>query len=511
MRFVRLLLLGILLGSILTLSAQEPYKVTQKFFPPPADIQISTPGCLRAAERQPYAPNFTSYAELQQEMELCMKLQPTWIQQYTIGTSQNGTPIRAWRICNAKEKGAKIKLMYMARVHGDEPSGTEALLFFAKQLCTNTHLQRLLADIDFYLVPMVNVDGAALNTRRGVNKMDLNRDQSLLVSSESHALQSFVHQVQPQVAVDFHEYYASNAKYKILGTDSLALPWDVMTSCTKNLNVPSAIRSISAEKFIPDIETLCRKMEWTHDFYTSSDLEEGRLVFSRGGVYPTTTTAVLPLQNVISFIVETRRTGPHNRSLERRSWIAYTMAAEFARLTAAHAPEIRNALVQAQQDTQKITVRFSSQKEETVEYLFLNMQTAEYQKIPIFLRDIRKARPKIQRSFPKGYYVLPGQDEIKAQLDRQNILYTRLSEAREVSVEAYRLKKYRPGVQAEVEIEAGLRPLPAGTLYVPMQQPKARWITLMMEPEAYHSYLLKNIFPAEEGDCLPYFRAGQTL
>lgn len=507
MKLLRALLLGIFLCIGSGVFAQEPYKVTEKFFPKPYGIEISTPGCLRASQDEPFAPTFTTYDELLSVMKKCKTARPEWVSKEIIGTSQNGTPIPAWKISNPAEKGEKLKVLYMGRIHGDEPAGTEALLYFAQQLCAKPELQSLLKQIDFYLIPMVNVDGAAANRRRATNKMDLNRDQSTLISPESHALQSYVHKIQPQVAVDFHEYYAANSRYSSVVSDTLSLPWDVMTSCTKNRNVPLAIRTISADKFESAIDVLCNKMHWQHSFYVSSEMEDGKLVFSMGGVYPTTTTAVLPLQNILSFIVETRRTSAHNRSLERRAWIAYSMAVEFARISAVQSTAIRSALAQAQEDTRDIVVRYVSKKAEPVSYRFLNMNKAEYQNVEVLLRDIRNAAPKLTRSFPKGYYVLPGQTELQAQLDRQNIQYSVLNAPVSESVEAYHVTKFTlPQKLAEVNIQKQQIDLPAGTLYIPLQQPKARWITLMMEPEAYQSYVVRGLVSCQEGAELPYYR-----
>lgn len=506
MRLLRALSLSILLCWCSFVIAQEPYKVTEKFFPKPQGVEISTPGCTRAAKNAAFASTFTTCQEATEVMQQCARSHPEWFKREIIGTSQRGLPITAWKISDPEYKGEKLRVLYLARMHGDEPSGTEALLYFAQQLVSKPELKNLLSKIDFYLIPMLNVDGATANKRRAANNLDLNRDQSLLRTPESYALQSFVDKIQPQVAVDFHEYFATNDRYTVLSSDTLSIPWDVMTSCTKNQNVPRAIRMLSEQKFEPAINAYCDQMRWQHEIYTTGDLEDGKIVFTRGGVYPTTITAVLPLKNVITFLVETRRTSAHNRSLERRAWISYSMAVKFARISASLADEIRLAGQQAQSDTSEIVVRFAPTKAVITPFTFLNMHTAEYQYMDMPLRDVRNAKPKTMRPFPKGYYVLPDQTRMREQLDRQDVVYKVLQTPVQEWVEAYHVVQYQSGKEPKIELIREQKTLPAGTLYISMQQRNARWITLMLEPEAYQSYLIQGLITVNPGDELPYFR-----
>ena len=85
--------------------------------------------------------------------------------QTTIGHSVEGRPIQAIRIGPAT---AKVKVMVVGAVHGNEPAGKAVVARLRK-----AHPPRGTA---LWLIEDANPDGAAANTRHTAHDVDLNRN-----------------------------------------------------------------------------------------------------------------------------------------------------------------------------------------------------------------------------------------------------------------------------------------------------------------------------------------------
>ncbi|MEW6338177.1 MAG: M14 family zinc carboxypeptidase [Acidobacteriota bacterium] len=109
---------------------------------------------------------------------------------YLVRLSRSATP--AWRV------------LFYAQQHGDEVSGKDALLFLIRDVAARPEL--LPGDVDAWIMPMVNPDGAEAGTRRNSAGVDLNRDHIALTQPETRALHAVARRVRPHLAVDCHEF-----------------------------------------------------------------------------------------------------------------------------------------------------------------------------------------------------------------------------------------------------------------------------------------------------------------
>jgi hypothetical protein len=135
-----------------------------------------------------------------------------------IGLSGKGSPIKV-----LKKGSGKIRILFTARIHGNEPATSEAMLRFFSE---NTF-----DGFEMHGVFLCNPDGAALyeelwnknslpdwknsfsDARLNANGIDINRDWLDLSQAETKALQKYIMDVQPHFAADFHEYYWSDKGY----------------------------------------------------------------------------------------------------------------------------------------------------------------------------------------------------------------------------------------------------------------------------------------------------------
>jgi hypothetical protein len=142
-----------------------------------------------------------SYAQMQAQLDALPK--GGFITVTEEGRSVEGRRLMLVRLNRGGEQ-ARFKVLYYAQQHGNEVSGKDALLALVARIARQPEL--LPEDIDLYVMPMVNPDGAEAGTRSNAAGADLNRDHLLLAQPETRALHRVAHRVRPHLAVDGHEY-----------------------------------------------------------------------------------------------------------------------------------------------------------------------------------------------------------------------------------------------------------------------------------------------------------------
>jgi hypothetical protein len=98
-------------------------------------------------------------------------------------------------------------------VHGNEPSSREACLIMARELAfaDDPRTLAILSNTTVLLVPTINGDGRAANTRGNSTGQDLNRDYSLIRQPETFSFVEMLRDYQPETGFDGHEFGNSQA------------------------------------------------------------------------------------------------------------------------------------------------------------------------------------------------------------------------------------------------------------------------------------------------------------
>ena len=136
----------------------------------------------------------------------------TGAQVFTIGHSHEQRPILA-----LKKGNAAPRVLLIARLHGNEPAPTQAVLDFFKAYSGE--------NLEVYGIFLANPDGAARyeqnwlkhpepswknnfeKARLNANDVDLNRDWLELTQRETQAIHKFIRTIHPEFVMDLHEYY----------------------------------------------------------------------------------------------------------------------------------------------------------------------------------------------------------------------------------------------------------------------------------------------------------------
>ena len=236
----------------------------------------------------------TSYVHLLDEKSDLLKVE-------TIGQSFEGRNLYALMLSSSefgKDK-SKIKVLIFAQQHGNEQSGKEGALLLAQELVKSEN-RYLFDNIDFALVPQMNLDGSEANKRRNGHDADLNRNHLILTEPETRALHSLFDKYLFEVTMDVHEYSPYGDEWKKYGYRKNA---DVTIGTTTNLNVSKEIRKLSDENYLPYILNYLSKRKFSAFEYcpggppevdyirhSTFDINDGRQSFG--------------IQNTFSFIQE---------------------------------------------------------------------------------------------------------------------------------------------------------------------------------------------------------------
>ena len=131
-----------------------------------------------------------------------------WIDVVEIGRSAGGRPLMAAHLARFSETAPDWRLLLIGQQHGDEPAGKDALLQLIHRVAQDP--EALPADVELWVVPSANPDGAAAGTRRNAADADLNRDYLVLAQPETRALHQLARDIRPHVVVDCHEFNRSS-------------------------------------------------------------------------------------------------------------------------------------------------------------------------------------------------------------------------------------------------------------------------------------------------------------
>lgn len=104
------------------------------------------------------------------------------------------------------------RVFVICRQHGNEPAPTEAVMQFLQEYAATTDPEKLglLRRVTFYVVPMLNADGAEAYERRNARNVDLNRDWVRQSQPETRAVVRAVRAVRPALVVDLHELHPTD-------------------------------------------------------------------------------------------------------------------------------------------------------------------------------------------------------------------------------------------------------------------------------------------------------------
>jgi hypothetical protein len=477
---------------------------------PPPDAPAPAPALQTQAE----ASGWTSLTPHAAVVDFYRQLSATSpdVRMREIGRSREGRPLHLVTLARpgvsdpweAHASGRPI-LFIGAQVHGDEPAGKEGLMLFARDLVLGD-LNHLLDEIVFVLVPQMNPDGAEggeWGTRTNAAGYNLNRDYLRRVNPEARAVSEALVAWRPHVVVDAHELPGPVRVY------------DFYTLHPRNLNGPTAVSRLAAERAIPAIESALAEHGYTHIVYhTAGGLaerpEEG---FAVGGFGSRSLTNYGGAMGAVTLLFETLRERDARIGIGDRARRQRIAMEALARYVADHPAEVVGAVEAGRREmaaraaiwnpADSIAIRIRMERNRKIDYRVMEMERVDGRWEPtgdtLDLRvPVADSAVVVQgRVRPVGYAIAPSHPEIAEDLRAHGLVVERLLEPTTVGHEVLRVDSagtasspYEGYVARTIRAstEPGPAELPAGTFLVHAGQPNAALLFELLEPEGQDSY-----------------------
>jgi hypothetical protein len=196
-----------------------------------------------------------------QEMSVFLnKIKNKQIEVIDAGTSFEGRQLFLVHIEPAG-KGPFTRIFFFGQQHGNEPAGKDALIYLVKEIAEKSLI--IPDNVDLWVMPMVNPDGAERDQRRNVHDADLNRDHVLLLQPETRILHESFRKIMPHIAVDCHEFTRDSKDYDEQGW----IEWpDIMMDFGNNPLFHEEIRNLG-EKWVENARQQMKKAGFNYTRY----------------------------------------------------------------------------------------------------------------------------------------------------------------------------------------------------------------------------------------------------
>ncbi|WP_370627725.1 M14 family zinc carboxypeptidase [Acidovorax sp. sif0715] len=481
-------------------------------FPDPA-VAYSTPGL------GPDRRAFTTNAELGQWLLSLAEPAPrgpTRTRLLHLGTSQRGEPIQGLLVTRAAgtepanlDTSGRPTVVLVGQQHGDEPAGSEALLVISRELVQGL-LEPLLDRINVVVVPRANPDGAAVGTRVTANGVDMNRDHLLLNTPEARALAKVVNDYRPILVVDAHEYTVVG---RYLQKFNAIQRYDALLQYTTTANYPEFLTKASQEWYHQPMVAALKAQGLTSDWYytTSTNPEDKRI--SMGGTQPDTGRNVNGLKNTVSLLIETRGVGIGRMHIQRRVHSQVTAIASALRSTAERAGNLEQVRSFVARDVSALACRDQAVIEAAAtptqrELDFLDPETGADRPIRVDWNSSLTLRPTKTRARPCGYWLSASSTAAVERLRLLGLQVMRVAEPGSALADIYRETAREAGdrqdvigtiaggtgiVRVQVSPVRSAIDVPAGSFYVPLNQPRANLALAALEPDTQNSYFANHL------------------
>lgn len=410
-------------------------------------------------------------------------------------------------------------LWFIGLQHGNEPAGGEAMLALAASLADGK-LTPYLDRVTVVVVPRANPDGAAAFTRVTGSGADLNRDHLLLALPESAALHAKLVELPPDVVVDAHEFSVANRwlqKFAALEAS------DAMLLYATHPMVQPAITALADGLFRPALEAAWQAHGLTSFWYHTTSYRPDDKLVSMGGNAPGIARNTFGLMGAVSFLIETRGVGVGMQAFQRRV-ATHVLAAEAVIATAAADPrrlhetvrEARQASAAAHADlivAQRLAVA-------PVDLPMIDPETARDRPTSVAFQDSRAVTATAKRARPAGYILLGDAAAAADRLALDMVAVCALAAPAAIDAEAFILKgavkrinreSINPDQSVAVELTRKSLALPAGTRFVPLNQPTAALAAAALEPDSPGSFIGTGIIAMPAGTAeAPIYRADEA-
>lgn len=227
---------------------------------------------------------------------------------------ENGLEIPVVSISRPGNKDRCLRILFIAQQHGNEPAGMEAMLSLIASFAEDGD-HEILDGIELMVIPQCNPWGGDHHRRRNKEGTDLNRDHLLIRAGETAIIQSVFRTFNPEMTVDFHEYYPYGSAWEEFG---YRRDFDIQLGGLTNLNTSDEFRRLFKSYALPFVKNHLDPHGFSFFEYTLGDFPAGeRLRHSTVDINDGRQS--FGITGTFSLIVEGRNGKDSLYHLERRS------------------------------------------------------------------------------------------------------------------------------------------------------------------------------------------------
>ncbi|KAJ0373650.1 hypothetical protein COL26b_008119 [Colletotrichum chrysophilum] len=411
---------------------------------------------------------------------------------------------------------SKVRIWMQGGVHGNEPSGDQALLALLGRFDANaTWAASILDKVDIMMLPRYNPDGVAYFQRYFATNFDPNRDHTKLARQQTRDIKQLVMGFAPHVGVDCHEYSPTQA----WGTKEQWIDGqDGQFSAMKNANIHADIRNISEAVFANAIAAAMEKrgLRWG-PYVVGSDGTDDIVLEETTGDAKIGDSSVA-LSQAIMFLTETRGIGLADQHFQRRVATGLTMVETIVQTAADHAEEVYQTVENARkkfiESTEDIIIT-ESPRPTNISWQFIEAETGALVDIPVQFLNTTPVVANLTRARPEAYVFSKAWADVAERLRVAGVTVQTLEfdfsgevEALNVTSAIVAASKYEGVARSTVETAIVKKEvkIPAGGFWVSTRQKNAAHAFVTLEPEGIDSYATFNILPVNVGDEYPVYR-----
>ena len=497
-----------LLGTILVVGQPNPQskKITNDFFPDYKELLEITPALKKKK-------GFTNYEELMTFLTDLKNKFPDKMEIRFIGESQKGYKIPIVFLNSGKKNN--LKVWFKGGLHGNEPAGTEGLLYLLDRLLNDSSLKHLLDNTNLAILPMANIDGSIKQNRYASNGLDLNRDQTKLMAIESIAIKQAFTGFNPDIAVDFHEYRPYRKDFARMSDFGITSVYDVMFLYSGNLNVPQNIRLITDTLFVKNARSVVQSYGLKHHDYMSTTKYLGEIHFNQGSTNARSSATSYALNNTISTLIEIRGVGIGKTSFKRRVNSAFSIALSYLKTSFENSDFIKSELKKSLNYNSSDIVVTSSRTVEKEMIQTIDLNSNKIIDYEVTIRDALRSNPTLIRNRPTGYLILEENFELIEKLMVLGLEVNIIQNDSVMKVEKFKITNYNDNFEKYEKmnlqsVKASLVKdeitVKQGTYLILTNQRASNILTELLEPEAPNSFVSFGILRTEINQILPIYR-----
>jgi Zinc carboxypeptidase len=440
-----------------------------------------------------------------------------------VGTSQQGQPLEALVLTRgagtdpaALQATGRPTVLLIGQQHGDEPASGEALLVIARELAQGL-MQPVLERINVVIVPLANPDSAGRGEHASAGRQDMHRDHLLLNTPEAQALARLTNDYRPAVVVDAHEYAVVGPYQQKFGA---VQKFDALLQYSSTANMPEFLTKADEEWYRRPLVAALKAQGLSAEWYHTTSTDPADKKVSMGSPRPDTSRNVNGLKNAVSLLVETRGAGIGRLHIQRRVHTHVTAITSVLGSTAQRASELGLLRPYIEKETSALACKGQATVEAATtpaqyDLVMLDAASGADKTVTVDWDSALALRTVKARVRPCGYWLSASSKTAVERLRMQGLQVLQVLEQSALLGDIYReisgLTGMRPpvrssvadanaapGAKIEVALVRGVIDAPAGSYYIPLNQPLANLAIAALEPDTPSSYFANQLLDGVE-------------